>query len=171
MKVKALLEKRGGLENLQAKLSPEALRIFNSATDDQWLSFPIEAEIYEAASHILYPYDPCRLRQLGYEVASLQLQGVYRFFLTIATVEYLIENVNQIWRTLFDSGSIRITHVTETGGCLEVGDLPDLTRVQREVMGGFLTAMLEMTNVKNVTVALDDSRSQVWKFLVRWERK
>jgi hypothetical protein len=171
MTIRQLLAAQGqdGEQRLWSRLSPGAMNEAQNAGATSWISLPTEAEVFEVASELLFPGDLQRLRKLGHAVAKVQFQGIYRIFLLVATVEYLVKRVSRMWDTIYDQGTARVENFTPHGGVLVVEGLPDQLPVQREYICGFLTALIEFTPAKNVRVTKDERDPQVWKWLLRWD--
>lgn len=171
--IKKLLQARGGeLEkSMAAALGPETRRHYLAAVATAWIPFDAEAEIFTAASGALFPGHSQALRDLGHAVAKEQFRGLYKIFLTVATVEFVVKRTAQIWNTIYNAGSARVEGLSERGGTLVALDLPEQLPVQREYICGYLIALLEMTNVRNVKVRKDESDPLAWKWIFTWEKK
>ncbi len=171
--IKKILEARGPEAEavFTAALSAESLKVYRLAVAPSWIPFAAEAEIFEKASETLFPENPQRLRRLGYEVAKIQFKGLYKVFLLMTTVDYVVKRTAQIWGTIYNSGSARVEDVNDYGGTLIAQDLPDQLPTQREYICGYLIGLLEMTNVRNVRVRKDESNPRAWKWIFTWEKK
>ena len=161
----------GSAERFRASLRPETARILEASGATTWIPFDVELEVFERAADVLFPGDPQGLRRLGYTVGRKQFQGLYRIFLTVATVEFVIKRSTQIWNTIYNAGSARVTDVSAHGGTFIAEGLPDQLPGQREYICGYLQAVLEMTDVGNVRVRREDSDPQAWKWIFTWKKK
>ncbi len=172
MTVRQLLAQRGAelLRAFTARLSPETLKAFQTAVATSWISFPAEAEIFDAAAALLFPGDGQGLRKLGAAVAQIQFTGVYKAFLMVASVSFIVKRVATIWNTIYDSGQARVENLTNRGGVLVATGLPDQLPTQREYICGFLTRLLEFAGAKNIRVTKLENDPQAWKWLFAWEQ-
>jgi len=152
------------------KLTTETREVFRKTFSTAWIAFSAEAEIFEAAAQALYPGDSNRLRRLGAEVAERQFKGLYKVFLTVTTVEFVIKRVAQIWGMIYDSGVARVEDISPNGATLVVLNMPEQLATQREYICGFLTALLKLTNLKNVRVTKNERDQNAWKWIVDWQR-
>lgn len=152
-----------------SSLSPGAARIYHSVLATSWMPLQEAFEIYAAAAGVLYPDDPCRMRRLGYEVNEIQLAGMYKIFLKVASVEFVVKRVSKIWRTYYDTGEAAVENFTPRSGVLVVRDLPELAESQREYICGFMTSILEYTGAKNISIRRQDDDPRAWRWLINWE--
>lgn len=170
MTIKKFLAARGAdlEQRFQARLSPETRTLLQNSGAMSWIPFPAEAEVFEVASDLIFPDDPLRLRKLGREVSRDQFQGIYRIFMLVATVQYLVKRVSQLWDTIYNEGAARVENFTGHSGVLVVTGLPDQLPVQREYICGFLAGLIELTQAKSVRVTKDERDPQAWKWLMQW---
>jgi len=83
-------------------------------------------------SKLFFPNDQRSLFKLGYKVAGKQFTGVYKFFLRIPSVSFIIKNVSSTFNTMNDKGSARVDKLSSNGATFVISDLPELKPVQRE---------------------------------------
>ncbi len=169
--VRKLLLDRGAEVEAQARavLSPDALAVFARVHPTDWITLGQEAEILGAAAPLLYPGDGAPLPRLGQEVARIQFSGIYKIFLLIPTLEFIVKQVSKAWKTLYDQGEVRVEDLTPHGGSLVALGLPDLTRVQRDYIGGYLSGVLSLTGAKHIRVSCRDADPRAWKWTLEWE--
>lgn len=152
-----------------AKLTPETLKTLQNSGSTSWIPFPAEAEVFEVASALLFPGEPQALRSLGYEVARRQFAGIYKVFLVVASVQFVVKRVSSLWDTIYDSGQARVDGFTAHGGTLVASGIPDQLPVQREYICGFLTGLLELTHSNNIRITKDEGDPQAWKWKIAWD--
>lgn len=163
--------KEKGAENINAlapALRPEIFQIFKSTLSVNWVPLEMEAEILQGASKLFFPNDPRPLFKLGYKVAGKQFTGIYKIFLRIPSVSFVIKNVSATWNTMNDKGSVRVDGLTSNGGMFVISDLPELSAVQREYICGVISCILELTGVKNVKVDKLENNPSEWKWKISW---
>jgi hypothetical protein len=158
------------LAAMESKLTAETLQLFRSSGANNWIPFQVEAEILEASALVLYAGDTTGLRRLGTDVARIQLQGIYRVFVAVASADYVIKRTARIWSTLNDAGTARTENATNTGIVLAVSGIPQQKPSQREYICGYLVSVIEMTGAHNVQVTRDDSNPNDWCWRVIWSR-
>lgn len=157
------------INSLASTLRPESFQIFKSALSLNWVPLEIEAEILEATSRIFFPNDPRPLFKLGYTVAGKQFTGVYKFFLRIPSVGFIIKNISTTYKTMNDKGSARVDDLTSHSGTFVISDLPEQAAVQREYICGVITCVLELAGAKNIKIVKIENNPTEWKWKISWE--
>lgn len=102
-------------------------------------------------------------------MAGKQFTGVYKFFLRIPSVSFIIKNVSSTFNTMNNKGSARVDELSSNGATFVISDLPELKPVQREYICGVISCILELTEVKNVKAIKLENNSQDWKWKINWE--
>jgi len=169
--IRNMLKEKGDdeINALASVLKPEIFKILKTTLSVNWIPIEIEAEILQEASKLFFPNDPRPLFKLGYAVAGKQFTGIYKFFLRIPSVGFIIKNASATWNTMNDKGTVRVDGLTSNGGMLVLSDLPELTAVQREYICGVLSYIVGLTGVKNVKVAKVENNPNEWKWKISWE--
>lgn len=157
-------------EPFLAALSPEAQRVYRTSTASSWVDLPVAFEIYARAAERLYPTEHEPMRRLGREIGRIQMTGIYKVFLRIATPEFLVSRVSHLWRTFYDHGQATVEAFTRDSGVLVVGGFPELVHTQREYIAGYLIILLELTGAHGVRVTLMENDPQAWRWLLAWMR-
>jgi hypothetical protein len=168
--IRDMLKERGdnNLNAMSSVLKPEVFTLFKTTLSVNWVPLATEAEILQEASRIFFPGDARPLFKLGYKVASKQFTGIYKLFLRIPSVSFVIKNVTATWNTMNDKGSVRIDGLTSNGGLFVISDLPELSAIQREYICGVISCILELTGVKNVRVDKVENNPHEWKWKISW---
>lgn len=169
--VRKLLVGRGAeLEaQVRARLSPAAFSVYQKALTTEWIELGHEAEIFSVAAQLLFFGERSPLQRLGEEVARIQFSGIYRIFLLVPTLEYVVKQVSKAWKTLYDQGDVRVEGLSGKRGTLVAQGLPELSRIQREYIGGYLSGVLSLTGAKNVRVTRQENDPQAWKWTLEWD--
>jgi len=170
---KIMRDANSGLEAvLIGKLSPETLHTYRGVQATAWISYAAEAEIIKNAAALIFPQEAKPIKRLGSAVANIQFQGIYRVFLAIATVDFLLQRIAGIWRTMHKNGKPRAEGINDGGGIFLVEEPPaGMLGVQREYIAGYLESLLEKTNVKNVRVVCNAGDPKILVWNVIWEKK
>ena len=156
------------MKSMQAALT-SAKECFPIVSATEWIRLEQESDILQAAARVLYPADPQALQRLGCAVAGIVFNGIYKVFLRVASVDFIIKRLSAIWRTLYDQGEARIENMTSNSGTLVATNMPDLSLVQRQYICGYLTGVLQLAGVKNVQVTHVSADSKAWQWMFRWE--
>ncbi len=169
--IKKIIQEKSNLDwqaFMQAR-SPQVREMFDDGSMNSWIEFAVETEVFEAAARLLYPEDKQALRRLGAEVAQRHFTGIYKIFLRIPSVGFVVKRASQIYKTLYDAGDAGVEDLKETSCILTATGLESLSHVQHEYICGFLTRVVELTGVKNVQVTHDASNPHVWRWMITWE--
>ncbi len=161
--------KENDLNTMASSLKPEIFKIFQAALSVNWIPIEVESEIIQAAARLLFPKDPRPIFKLGHTVAGKQFTGVYKFFLKIPSVSFIVKNASASFNTMNDKGSARVDELTSKSGILVISDLPEMSVVQREYVCGVVTCVLELAGAKNVKVDKIDTNPNEWKWKISWE--
>jgi hypothetical protein len=161
--------KENELNIMTSSLKPESLKIFQTTLSLSWIPIEVEAEILQIASRLFSPNDLRPIFKLGLTVAGKQFTGIYKFFLRIPSISFIIKNASSTYNTLIDSGTVRVDDITPKSATIVVSDLPELSAVQREYICGVFTCIVGLTGVKNVKVDKAENNPSEWKWKITWE--
>lgn len=169
--IRDMLKEKGDqdINALASALKPDVFKTLKSVLSVNWVPLEVEAEILQEVSKLFFPNDPRPLFKLGYTVAGKQFTGIYKLFLRIPSVSFIIKNMSSTWNTMNDKGVVRVDGLTSTGGTFIIAGLPELTAIQREYICGVISCILELTGVKNVKVEKMHNNPYEWKWNISWQ--
>ena len=169
--IRDILKAKGDeyLNTMHSSLPPDVLKTFQTALSITWIPLEVEAEIIQAASRLLFPTDPRPIYKLGHTVAGKQFTGIYKFFLRIPSIGFIIRNASATFNTMNDKGTVRIDELTSSSRMFVISDLPELTAVQREYICGVVSCVLELAGAKNIKMAKIENDPNEWKWKISWE--
>jgi hypothetical protein len=168
--LRKLLKKMGSARETEfvQSLSPEHAELYSKAIIFDWLSVEEHARFLSAAAESLYPDSPRQLEQLGRDLADRTFSGVYRVFLRIPTVVYLIKRAAAVWETYYDTGEATVENIQNGSADLVVSGFPDLPEALRRTTTGHVQVLLEMTGARDVRVEHHDNDPQAWRWVASW---
>ncbi len=102
-------------------------------------------------------------------MAGKQFTGIYKFFLRIPSIGFIIKNASATFNTLMDKGTVRVDIITSNSRMLVISDLPELTAVQREYICGVISCLLELAGAKTVKMDKVESTPNEWKWKISWD--
>jgi hypothetical protein len=169
--IREMLKDKGNdyINALASTLKPETFKILNTTLSINWVPLKIEAEIIQETSKLLFPNDPRPLFRMGHKVAGKQFTGIYKLFLRIPSVSFIIKNISATYKTMNDKGSARIDGLTSNSGTFVISELPEQTAVQREYICGVISCVLELAGAKNIKIAKIENDPNEWKWNISWE--
>jgi hypothetical protein len=167
MALRKLLQERGPEfeQAFVAALTPELAELYRTILHFTWTPVEKQTELYAAAAAALYPGHPEPMRELGRAMALQTFSGIYKIFLRLPTMSFIMSRTAQMWQTYYDAGEASVENFTGKTGTLLVRKFPELPRKMREVVCGHLQVLIEATGAKHVRVQLLDSDPNAW----RWE--
>lgn len=154
---------------LVASLPPELAKLYQESLAFNWNPVEAQTRLYEAAAEALYPGEPERMMRLGREMARRSYSGVYKVLLRLPSTQFVIGQAAKLWVTYFEQGKGVIIDPRDRTATFAVLDYPDLPAGMRQIVRGNITAVTEMTGVKNIRVAHLDADPMAWKWVVTWE--
>lgn len=153
-----------------SSLTSEESNIYKTALPVSWVPIEIAAQLFKKGATMLYPHDPKGLEKLGRAEALDELTGIYKIFLKMTTVPYLMNQAAKLWRNYHKKGQARVEgNPEEKTGYFIVEDFPELPEIIQIVTSGYLIGSLELTGAKNVQVTREASDSQLWRWKIKWE--
>jgi hypothetical protein len=169
--LRKLFERRGAEaeKSLLRRLSPEIAHLYQHSLPISWNPMDDQVKLYEEAAPVLFPNDASALRRLGYAMADETFGGIYKMFLAIPSLSFIIGQAATIWKQYYEKGQAsvetfkegnKVSRVTFT-----VRAYPELPRSLREAICGYLQFLGEAAGEKNLAIKIDETDPQGW----RWE--
>ncbi len=168
--LKKLLQKNDETseQTVLSKLSPKGADTYNSVIATSWIPSDDEKEIMAEGAKHLFPDDPDRMILLGRALAESTMTGIYRIFIKIPTISFIIKRVASIWNTFYKKGKARVIDVQSNSLTMQVTELLDIEDYQTEITCGYIHELLELTGAKNVSVKFDGTDRNDLKWYVSW---
>ena len=169
--IKNLLKEKGPEteKRFLDRLRPETRRTFELALPNSWITIEEGAEIMDAAATMLFGGGSRALRMVARLNARQNLGGIYKVFLRIPSIEFVLKRLSNIWHTFFDTGEARVENFTGKQATLVVEKFPEYPEILRESVCGFIEQLLEMTGAKQVGVTRETSDPQAWRWRITWQ--
>jgi hypothetical protein len=159
--------------DILSQLNSEQREIFDSTDHNTWNLVVVMEGICQVVTRVIYPFEVRPGYQLGKDIAEKSMNSIYRMFLKIPTIAYLVRRTAQIWYAFFDKG-IAISQIVSRDknpkSLLEVSGFPEMPEIYREVVAGHICYFVEMTGAKEVSVDLgNDYGPEKWQWLVNYQ--
>jgi hypothetical protein len=167
-----LIESRGtqAEQAMSKALSAEDHLAYRSAMPVAWVPEDTATRIYLAAGNILFAGKPDVRIEVGRGMAKSNLTGIYKLFLPLVTIPFLMKQSSRLWRTYHDTGETSVEEVKgEKRIIFTVSEFPELPADMRQVLRGYILGLAEMVDVRNTSVVLDESNNLAWKWIITWE--
>lgn len=168
--LRVLLKEKGAAaeEAFQGLLTSELKRLYLDTMAFTWNSVDLQTRLYEAAVEILFPGDPDGLCRLGREMARRSYSTIYKILLRLPSLQFVMNQAAKMWVAYFEQGVGSIIDAGEKTATFVVSGYPELPRSMRQVVRGNITAITELTGIKNVRIRHDESDPKAWKWIVQW---
>jgi hypothetical protein len=150
------LEKKGEPAFKQAlvSLTPELQLVQKKAMPISWVPMAQVADIIEKSAPLIYPGEKNGIYKLGMGEAADNLKGVYKIFMRVVSVAFVIEQASKLWATYHNEGQARAATLGgEKQGEFWVENYALLPPSFVEFMCGYIAGAVEMTGAKQVRVA------------------
>ncbi|MBN1595448.1 hypothetical protein JW933_05935 [candidate division FCPU426 bacterium] len=170
--LRKILKKAGSEKEQQflERLAPELADLYQRSIHTTWNDIHMQTALYEAAALMLFPGEPEYMMELGKEMARHSYSTVYKIFLRIPTVEFIMERAAIVWRSYHDQGQAEVTEIHPGSGTFVVHGYPELPRKMREVIGGHIYVLLEMTGARGIIVKTLDTNPRCWEWKMQWNK-
>ncbi len=169
--MKTLITQKGdpSLSVFSNSLTPETQAVFNSLMPTNWVSNKVATEIMEKTAKVFFPGQRDDLEQLGRICADRAFNGIYKAFLRITSLSFLLKRVPLVWNMYHSVGKAEITLADEkTGATLVVKGAPDVSVSNLRLVSGFSMQALEMAGAKNISCQLNTQDPSNWQWVFRW---
>ncbi len=169
--LRKMLQERGpqAEQEFLQRLNPELQNLYRSIMATTWSPVEQQTALYEAAAEVLFPGEAEPLRQLGRALAKRSFTGIYRIFLRLPTMQFIMNRTAEVWLTYYNAGEAVVENFVDRHGDFVVRRFPELPRKMREVICGHLSVILELTGAKNVRVTIVDRDPQAWRWQLTWD--
>lgn len=150
-----------------ASLPQEEQDTYNRLLAISWYPLPMSENcgIGELAK-MLYPNDSKALRKVGALQVKESLNSVYRLFLKIPSLDFVLGKSVQMWKTFHDTGEFN--HTKEGNqSIITIKKYETMPSYLRQVIWGSIEGITDLVG-KEVDVQCDESNSACWKWTVKY---
>lgn len=151
-------------------LTPEEQKIYENAIPVARYPIGIVASVFSKTAAVIFPNDPDADYKLGVERAKNALSGIYRIFLKITSVPYLISKVPKVWTTYHDQGKMWVEREgAKNQATVLLSEYPELPLVFMPTIAGFMAGGMALAGVKKIKVTFITDDPALWKWHVIWD--
>ena len=148
-----------GFQKWLEVLSPEAQETFrNRILATSW--FPLKEILSEPTKKLcetLYGGDLKGAWECGRYSADYALKGVYKMFIKLGSVHFLIKKASTILPTYFDPSNIDIIEQEKNNAVLHITKFEDSDETIERRIAGWIERALEISGCKNIKVTIQKS--------------
>ncbi len=163
-----------GYEKWLAAMPAASKKIFDSPIlASEWYE-PAAAfqEPTKAVCAAFYGGDLSGARELGKFAAVYSMKGIYKIFMKVASVTFVLERAGQIFTSYYKPSAISVTTHGDKAVTLSVTQFEGMTAYVEARIGGWLEGVLEMCARKEIKVITKKSMSKGDKatdFYMEWK--
>jgi len=169
--LRKLLKKRGEdfYQTFLSKLPPAYREIYQRVLAVSWVPLTPESEDIQTAAQLLFPGDSKQIEKLGILLSEDMFNSVYKLFLKIPSLHFILKRIANVWRTNFDTGDMSLENSQPKSADLVLKQFPDFSPTMRQLFIGDIIGVGNLTHVKNVKVTLDESDPHAWRWHMEWD--
>lgn len=156
-------------KQMLSRLSSRTTEHYARATANSWMPDECFFEIARETARELYPGHPHSLKQLGSETSQVQFTGIYKVFLKMASIAFIVKRAAQIWKSFNDQGDAVTENMTAHSGDLVIRGLNVMPVEVHEYTHGYICRLLELAGAKNVAIRDVPGTPDVWRMSTSWE--
>ena len=168
---RGLIDERGAAvdQQLSLALGPADHQVFRHALAVSWVPVETTVRIYEACGRILFPAEKDVLFEVGLGMAKANMSTIYKAFMRVSTVPYVLSQAARLWGTYHAVGTATASQVEGANEVVfVVRDYPACPPVMRRTLRGYVAGLAEMVGIRSPRVALDESVPAAWKWTITW---
>jgi uncharacterized protein (TIGR02265 family) len=151
------------------ELDSETQWIFHNASANDWIAHDVEAKIITAAAKVLFPHEDHPLRALGHHLAKITFTGIYKAFIGLAKISFMVKRAPLMWRTLNDKGELVVVLLEANRATLQIQNNPEFSLSELQFDCGYIIAILELTGAKNVRISENYQNPLAWEWQFSWD--
>jgi hypothetical protein len=150
-----------------AQLSEEERQAFHRLLPVKWYPITLnENNGVSVLAKMLFPNDPKAFRKIGALQVRESVNTIYKIFMNLPSVDFLISRAVQVWRTFHDTGEFKMEKVNAHESVITIAQYPQMPAYLRQIIWGGIEGLGELSG-KTMQIALDESNPACWKWIVR----
>lgn len=157
-------------KELISKLPADVIETYQKTLHTSMVPTNMVSSIFKSAAEIMYPGQKDRLHLLSRDLAKVIYSGIYKIFLRIPSIKFIMSRAASIWKTYYDKGEGSIENESENSCDFVVTGFSDLETELRAMVPGNICVLLEMAGLKKIRVNHIDSNPKKWIWQVSWEK-
>lgn len=163
-----------GLKRWVESLSTDSRKIFSGAIiSTSWYSLKDGlVDPTRRLCGIFYNGDLRGAWEAGRYSADHGLKGIYKFFIQIASPQFIIKKASTILPTYYKPSVMKATEVGPNGAMVEIVEFREISDVIESRVAGWIEKALEICGCKNINVAFlksmahGENRTQ---YVIKWD--
>jgi hypothetical protein len=151
------------------KLSPELREVYNRIITSTWYSVEHATKLFDAAAEVFFPDEPDQFQSLGKMMAHETFSGVYRIFLKIPTLHFILQRVSNVWKMYFNCGKARVEKKGKCKLLFIVEQFPEMPRNMRKICEGYFAEVLDIVGIQGYKIVHYEDNAKQWRWSIEWK--
>jgi hypothetical protein len=131
-------------------------------------------EPHRVAIDLFYLGDNRGAWKMGRHAAEWGLRGVYKIFVRIGTVSFLVKKAGKLFNTFYEPANAYVPEQDKGYAILRIADFPEKTGLVEMRTGGWIERAIEISGCDNASVVVSKSLTKgddVIELICRWKDK
>jgi hypothetical protein len=167
--LRKIMREKSKEEELGELLTIEQQAAYQAILSTNWAPLEEQMIIYQAAANVLFPDDENPFEALGYALAQKTFTGLYRVFVRIPTLEFVLKRAAIVWTSFFSKGEATIVNLKKKQVDYVVTGIPELSQSMGYIVSGHCKVLAEITGRENVEVEFIDTNPEIWCWRLTWD--
>lgn len=164
-------------EDVYQEIKAELSRANRAALDEgvlphAWVPYSLFIEMNIAADHVLGAGDLALCREMGRYGAKINLPTLYRIFMRLGSVGFILKKASKLWSVHYDSGALDVEAIGRNAARLAIRDFDAPHKAHCLSVHGWAEGAIELTGSRVVRAVEEQCRTQgadVCRFYAEWE--
>lgn len=131
---------------IRDSLSPEHRALLKKGVvPHEWVPYSLFIELSVATDARLGQGDLTLCRDIGRYGARVNLPTLYRLFMRLGSVGFILRKASRLWSVHYDTGSMEVEELTNRAARLTIGDFDEPHRAHCLRVLGWTEGAIEMT--------------------------
>lgn len=138
---------------------------------NRWYPLEVHNELVHVIDEVLGSGDRGMCKALGRDSCQRNLTTIYRVFLRVGGIHFLLGRVAQAWSVHYDAGRMILAGKTKNSATLEIHDVPRPSPYHCLPIVGWCHRAAELSGCKNVSHQILSCRArgdEVCRFAFEW---
>lgn len=142
-------------QQVLAALSPELRQVTEQGfLSVKWYPFVYFVELAGTIDRVLGNGDGTMLVDMGHFAAHAVFRGIYRFFVRLGSVEFVIKRAANVWRQFYTVGSLATERDGKNSVIITLHDFPEPNEELLRSLQGWFSGTAEVSGEKNVETTI-----------------
>jgi hypothetical protein len=158
---------------VKAELSPaNRAALEKGVRPHEWVPYSLFIEMNIAADELLGVGDFALCREMGRYGAKINLPTLYRIFMRLGSVGFILKKASKLWSVHYDSGTLEIEEIGKNAARLTIRDFDAPHKAHCLSVLGWAEGAIELAGSRVVRAVEEQCRTEgadACRFYAEWE--